>query len=110
MEFLYGTCAPYKSLVRPILNYASSVWFPFTKDRINKVERIQKPAAQFIFNAYNTRSSSTKLVKKAQLPTLQTQAVIDRLKTLYKIINCALHKDSFNYLKPLQFRFNTIQF
>ena len=32
----------YNSLVRPEVEYASVVWSPYTKDNINKIEKVQR--------------------------------------------------------------------
>ena len=38
----------YKSLVRLQLEYASQVWFPYTKKQIKALERVQRGATKFI--------------------------------------------------------------
>ena len=35
----------YKAFVRPMLEYASSVWDPYTKKSIDKLEAVQRRAA-----------------------------------------------------------------
>jgi len=46
-------CNCYKSMVRPIVEYASPIWDPYTSININKIEAIQKRAAEFCFNDYS---------------------------------------------------------
>lgn len=53
----------YKSIIRPMLEYAVIIWDPYTKSNIEKVERIQKKALRFIYNSYGC-SSISELVKK----------------------------------------------
>lgn len=91
----------YKSFIRPVLEYASTVWCPFTQNGINKLESIQKLAARFIFNDYRRETSSTELVIRAKLQPLQMRAKIDRLKLLFNILNGTLHVQSSNYIQPL---------
>jgi len=39
--------------VRPILEYASTVWSPYTKSNIAKVEMVQQKAARYVFNDFH---------------------------------------------------------
>jgi hypothetical protein len=41
------------ALVRPHLEYSSSVWDPHWKKDINRVEIVQHRAARFVTNNYN---------------------------------------------------------
>lgn len=90
----------YKAFVRPILEYASSVWSPYTKVGINKLESIQKQAARFIYNNFNRNTSPTQLLARAQLQSLDKRADVERLKILYNILNGSIHIDSTSYLQP----------
>ena len=53
----------YMSLVRPLVEYSTSVWDPHQKDLISKIELIQKRAARFTTNTYNRTTSITHLIK-----------------------------------------------
>ena len=44
----------YTTLVRPLLEYSSSVWDPHTKTLVNKIEMVQRRAARFCHNDYKT--------------------------------------------------------
>lgn len=39
----------YNSIIRPIMEYAVVIWDPFTRNNIEKLERIQKKAVRFIY-------------------------------------------------------------
>ena len=45
----------YTTLVRPVLEYASSVWDPYTIQQINALERVQRQAARFVTGDYFSR-------------------------------------------------------
>ena len=51
----------YKGMVRPILEYGSSVWDPHTDKLQEEVEKVQHRAARFVTRnyVYETRSSWT---------------------------------------------------
>ena len=47
----------YKSLVRPILEYSSPVWHPYTDVLTKKIETVQRRAARFTLHRYTRESS-----------------------------------------------------
>ena len=89
----------YKSMVRPILEYASSVWDPHTTANIQKLESVQRRAARFCLNDHSHYSSVTlNMLLLLNLPSLQSRKST-KLMTMYKIINGNLHIPS-NSLVP----------
>jgi hypothetical protein len=48
--------AAYTSMVRPTMEYASSVWDPTNRKKIGNLEKVQKRAARFVFNNYTDRT------------------------------------------------------
>lgn len=69
----------YKTLVRRIMEYASIVWDPHTKENIAHLESIQRKSVRFIYNVYSWHTSASALVKKAELESLEFRRHIDRL-------------------------------
>ena len=73
-----ATC--YKTLVRPQLEYGSSVWDPPTKSNINKLEAVQHRAARFCHSDYRHTSSVTAMMEDLgweQVQTRRQQAIQD---------------------------------
>ena len=90
----------YQSLVRPIVEYGSTVWDPYTKSNIDKIEMVQRRAARYVTNRYhNTSSVSGMLVTLAWRP-LEYRRVDARLCMLYKIVNGYVAIPPDPYLLP----------
>ena len=90
-------------MVRPILEYASSVWDPHTTANIQKLESVQRRAARFCLNDHSHYSSVTNMLLFSllllNLPSLQSRRKSTKLMTMYRIINGNLHIPS-NSLIP----------
>ena len=79
----------YIALVRSTLEYGSTVWDPYLKKDISKLEKIQRKAACFIKQDYHSKDtgSMTAMLKELGLPTLEYRRKENRLCQLYKISN-----------------------
>ena len=77
----------YLSLVRPILQYSSSVWDPYLFSDIQSIEKVQRRAARWVSSDYNKFSSVTSMLNDLQWPTLSSRRKFARLSTIYKIIH-----------------------
>ena len=53
----------YKTLVRPVVEYASSVWSPYTKSNVDKLEIIQRRVARWTSNNYSPYASVTEMLQ-----------------------------------------------
>ena len=90
----------YKSMVHPILEYASSVWDPHTTVNIRRLKSVQRRAARFCLNdSFSCYTSVTSMLSTLNLPSLQSRRKTAKLIILYKIINGDLHIPS-NSLIP----------
>ena len=81
----------YKAFVRPVLEYASSVWDPTSQKHIDMLESVQRRAARFVLNRYQRTSSVSQMIKTLGWQSLQQRRKISRLSMLYKIINNISH-------------------
>ena len=64
-------CYCYNTFVRPILEYACTVWSPYHEHNIYKIEMVQRRTAKFVMNNYNRTASATETVNSLQWYTLE---------------------------------------
>ena len=75
----------YKTLVRPQLEYASTVWDPPTSTQCQKIEMVQRRAARFVIGDYHRTSSVDAMIEKLKWQTLQQRRDINKAVLLYRI-------------------------
>ena len=75
----------YKTLVRPQLEYASTVWYPHHDKDINKVEAVQRMAARWATRDYKYTSSVTAMLKDLNWRPLDQRGIDSRLLMMYKV-------------------------
>ena len=71
--------------MRPLLEYISSVWDPYTEKSIDKLEAVQRRAARFVLNRYHNTSSVSRLIEQLRWASLEQRRKTTRLGTIYKI-------------------------
>ena len=75
----------YLSLVRPVCEYRSVAWSPYTQKDIICVESVQRRAARFVCNDYCRSSSVNTMLSNLGWQDLETRRKITDLTTFYKI-------------------------
>jgi len=79
--------ALYKSLVRPILEYACTVWAPHYHNDIQRIEAIPRRATRFAMNCYSKYQSVTSMLHQLDWLTLDDRRNQLKLMMMYKILH-----------------------
>jgi Reverse transcriptase (RNA-dependent DNA polymerase)/Endonuclease-reverse transcriptase len=77
----------YKSIVRPLVEYSSSVWDPYYANQIDSVEMIQRKAARFCLNRYQKMDSVTDMLQQLNWKPLASRRKASRLAAFSKVFN-----------------------
>ena len=77
----------FTTLVRPHLEYSSTVWDPYNKQDIQSLEKIQRKGARFVTGHYSYQHSVTSMLDDLNWPPLEHRSKNKRLTTFYKICN-----------------------
>ena len=82
--------AAYTALVRPHLEYCSSVWDPHTKKLKDKIEMVQRRSARWVMGKYRwgpDTTGPTSMMRDLNWPTLVARRRVTRLCLMYKMAN-----------------------
>ena len=91
-------------MVRPILEYASAVWYPHTHKVIQLLEKVQFRAARYGTNTYTDRSPGTvtSMLENLKWTSLEQKRQQNNLRMLYKINNGLVNVTCSSTHKPSQ--------
>lgn len=79
--------ACYTTLVRPLVEYACTVWDPHTALNIQKLEAVQRRSARFVMNNYSQTSSVTSMLEILQWTSLEERRARNKAIMMYRIVH-----------------------
>ena len=77
----------YKSTLRHKMEYAASIWDPYTKDNIQILEAVQRRAARFLCNKYSRHESVTSMLQDLYWPLLEQRQAESRLTLFHRLVH-----------------------
>ena len=80
---------------------SSTVWDPYTKSNINKLESVQRRAARYVLDDYQTTSSVTAMLQQLGWESLQYRREIAKTVMMFKITQSLVVIPSTPYLHPV---------
>ena len=76
----------YKTLVRTQVEYATTIWIPYTKQNTQKIEMVQRRAARYVKNNYSTYDSVSTMLDNLGWQSLENRRIDSRLFMFHRII------------------------
>jgi len=77
----------YKSLIKPVLEYACAIWDPYLQKDILAVEAVQRRCARFVHNNYSSYASVTNMLENLKWPSLAQCRTKVKAITMFKIMH-----------------------
>ena len=93
----------YTTLVRPIVEYASTVWDPVTQKNKRQLEMVQRRAARTVVGDYRTTSSVAQILTHLNWPTLEERRKRAKVTMVYRLMNGLVEIES-DSLMPTKIR------
>ena len=73
----------YKTLVRPKLEYAASVWDPYKEEHKSRLEAVQRRAARFVYKDWRRTSSVSNMLSTLGWKPLEDRRATSRRRSIY---------------------------
>ena len=91
--------ATYTTMVRPVIEFAFTVWDPTCESETAELEKVQRRAARYVFNSYTDRTPGfvTRMRNTLKWEPLADQRTQSRLTMLYKINSGIVDIDTSPY-------------
>jgi hypothetical protein len=109
----------YNAIVRPTMEYASSVWDPYTVQQSQNLEKVQRRAARWVTGRFHNTLSVTDMLNGLGWRELAQRRVDSRLCLIYKIVHgfvdipigvyCRVQRDGI-HLQPILYRTKYYQY
>ncbi len=77
----------YNLYVRPQLEYASSIWSPYTASGKNKLEKIQARAGRFVTRRFRRTDSKSDILRSLNWSPLENRRIITDIIICHKILH-----------------------
>ena len=90
----------YKALIKPILDYAATIWAPHTQKDIMALEKVQRNTARFVYNNYSHYASVSEMLRCLNWSTLAQGRNEQKLTMMYKIVHQLVDIQASSYLIP----------
>ena len=90
------------ALVRPVMEYATTVWAPHTAQNCNKLQQVQRRAARFACCKYERTASVTSMMNDLKWESLETRRNSQRLTMFYRMQHNIVSITPVDYLVPVQ--------
>ena len=87
--------------MRPQVEYSATVWDPYQRKWIHKVEMVQRRAARWVLHRYHNTSSVTNMINILGWTTLEQRRLNARLVMMYKIAHGLVAVNPHSYLIPV---------
>ena len=90
----------YCSLVRPILEYANSAWYPYLQKDKRRLDMVQRSAARICYNNY-LREPGVFILSKLEWPSLEGRRTLSRMSMFHRVVYGSVDIGRESYLVPL---------
>ena len=77
----------YCTLVRPVMEYAASVWSPHLKGYKEVLEKVQRRAARYVLHEYGEGTSPTNMIHRLKWESLEQRRLKARVVMTYRIVH-----------------------
>jgi hypothetical protein len=77
----------YKSLVRPTVEYASSVWDPYHQNNKAQARNGTTKRARYVTNRHHNTSSVSSMIEDLNWKSMEDRRKIAKLTMMYKLVN-----------------------